>query len=79
LLDKIKPAVLSVRKSEAKESIADPKILAQKVAERNVQLTVENIRKQSALLNAMEKNGEIGIVGAMYDVETGKAVFYRDR
>lgn len=78
LLDKIKPAVRSVREQEPPETIEDPKVLVQKVAERNVQLTVENIRKQSALLDAMAKNGEIGIVGAMYDIETGKVAFYQD-
>jgi carbonic anhydrase len=42
------------------------------VADRNVQLTVEQIRSRSSLLDTMVKNGEIGIVGAMYDIETGK-------
>ncbi len=78
LLGKIKPAVRSVREQEPPEAIEDPKVLVQKVAERNVQLTVANIRKQSALLAAMAKNGEIGIVGAMYDIETGKVAFYQD-
>lgn len=75
LLDKIKPALDSVRQFEA---ISDSTVLIQRVAERNVQLTVENIRKKSTLLDAMEKNGEIGIIGAMYYVETGKAIFYQE-
>ncbi len=52
--------------------------LVQKVADKNVQLTVEQIRSKSPLLDAMVKNGEIGIVGAMYDIETGKVKFYSD-
>jgi carbonic anhydrase len=30
------------------------------------------------LLEAMVKSGEIGIVGAMYDIENGKVKFYSD-
>ncbi|MGZ8096466.1 MAG: carbonic anhydrase, partial [Methylosarcina sp.] len=78
LLTKIKPAVHSVRQNEASEALADDRILVQKVAEKNVLLSVENIRKQSPLLNAMANEGEIGIVGAMYDIETGKVDFYQD-
>ncbi|MGZ8215583.1 MAG: bifunctional SulP family inorganic anion transporter/carbonic anhydrase [Methylosarcina sp.] len=78
LLTKIKPAVHSVRQNEASGALADDRILVQKVAEKNVLLSVENIRKQSPLLNAMANEGEIGIVGAMYDIETGKVDFYQD-
>ena len=55
---------------------ADDDSLVQKVADKNVQLTVEQIRSKSSLLDAMVKSGEIGIVGAMYDIETGKVKFY---
>lgn len=78
LLTKIKPAVHSVRQNEPPETLADEKNLVQKVAEKNVMLSVANIKKQSPLLNAMAANGEIGIVGAMYDIETGKVDFYQD-
>jgi carbonic anhydrase len=50
----------------------------QKVADKNVQLTVEKIRNKSPLLKEMEKYGEIGIVGGMYNIETGKVKFYSD-
>lgn len=78
LLSKVKPAVQAVQQHESTESLVDNKALVQKVAEKNVQLSVENIRKQSPLLGAMANNGEIAIIGAMYDIETGKVDFYQD-
>lgn len=41
------------------------------VATSNVALTVAGIRERSAVLRELEEAGEIAIVGAMYDVETG--------
>lgn len=77
LLEKIKPAVDSVAaKSDGVGSQSSA--FVQNVAERNVQLTVERIRKESPALEAMSRKGEIGIVGSMYDVETGKVDFFLD-
>ena len=78
LLHKIKPAVDAVHAEESVEITANNDGLVQKVADKNVQLTVEQIRSKSPLLDAMVKSGEIGIVGAMYDIETGKVKFYSD-
>jgi len=76
LLHKIKPAVDAVCAKESVEITADDDGIVQKVANKNVQLTVEQISSKSPLLDAMVKSGEIGIVGAMYDIETGKVKFY---
>lgn len=76
LLAKIKPAVRLVREHEPQEVLADSNAVVQRTAEMNVQMTVENIRKKSRLLKSMEAAGEIKIVGAMYDVETGEVKFY---
>ncbi|MGR8998465.1 MAG: bifunctional SulP family inorganic anion transporter/carbonic anhydrase [Gammaproteobacteria bacterium] len=78
LLHKIKPAVDAVRAEEPTEITANIDVLVQKVADKNVQLTVKQISRNSPLLNAMVKSGEIDIVGAMYDIETGKVKFYAD-
>jgi carbonic anhydrase len=45
------------------------------VSEKNVLLTIERIHNESPILNEMEKNGEIKIVGAIYDVNTGTVNF----
>jgi carbonic anhydrase len=78
LLHKIKPAVDAVQAEESVAITDSNDELVQKVADKNVQLTVEQIRSKSPLLGAMLKSGEIGIVGGMYDIETGKVKFYSD-
>lgn len=76
LLDKIKPAV------EAVSEPSDPSLRNSKnidfvndVVLKNVHMTIENTRKMSPVLKEMEDNGEIKIVGAMYDIADGKVHF----
>jgi len=69
LLDKIQPAVNAID-----EEMSDTKV--EKVAAMNVQLSIERIRQESSILAEMEKNGEIKIVGAMYNVSDGIVTFY---
>jgi carbonic anhydrase len=76
LLNKIKPAVEAVNTEQSLAVTPDNKDLVQKVSDKNVQLTVEQIKNQSAVLNGMVKSGEIDIVGAMYSIETGKVKYY---
>ena len=68
LLNKIQPAVEKVNKEVTPASIEE-------TATVNVGLSVENIRKESPILEEMETNGDIKIVGAIYDVSTGKVHF----
>ena len=77
MLAKIKPAV---------ESVSEPKDEGQRnsknldfvdaVAEKNVTLTIDNIRNMSPILKEMEDNNEIDIVGGMYDINTGAVSFF---
>jgi carbonic anhydrase len=46
-----------------------------KVASHNVERTIEEIRKQSAIMADLESQGKIKIVGAMYDISSGKVTF----
>ena len=78
LLAKIKPAVEAVTSQGASQINDEPDSFVQHVADKNVQFTVENIKDQSALLKQMFLNGEIGRIGAMYDIETGKVTFYEN-
>ncbi|MEI6865882.1 carbonic anhydrase family protein [Flavicella sp.] len=68
LLDKIQPAVKKVNKEINEESIEETAIV-------NVELSIERIRKESPILAKMEKNDEIKIIGASYDVSNGKVTF----
>ena len=38
-------------------------------------MTISEIRSSSPVLNEMEKNGEIKIVGGMYDISSGLVSF----
>lgn len=76
LLSKIKPAVQAVTTPEEPEERTSQNLsFVDRVAETNVQLTIENIRKLSPVLRMMEEDGEILISGAMYDVASGKVRF----
>ena len=39
---------------------------------------VKNIIERSFILEEMLDKGEIGIVGAMYNIDTGKVDYYKD-
>ena len=39
-------------------------------------MTIDNIRERSAVLKDMEAQGEIKIIGAMYDIKDGSVTFY---
>ncbi len=76
LLSKIKPAVEAITEPEdaglRNSKNAD---FVNAVAEKNVYLTIDNLRQNSPVLGEMEENGEIMVVGAMYDIADGKVHF----
>jgi carbonic anhydrase len=76
LIEKIEPAVDAV--SDPKDqSLRNSKNLdfVDRVATKNVELTIKQIRKESPVLINMEEMGDINIVGAMYSIETGNVDF----
>jgi len=75
MLGKIKPAVEQTGTAEGEARDSSNLNFVNRVAEANVKLTINAIRKQSPVLNEMEENGEIEITGAMYDVKTGSVNF----
>jgi len=72
LLDKIQPAVEMVKLEDRNKKNIISGSLEDRVAERNVEIMVEQIREKSSLLCEMEIAGDISIVSAMYDIETGQ-------
>ena len=70
LLSKIQPAVKSVMKGDP-----DPKTI-EEVALKNIELSIERIRDESPILSEMEENGNIMIIGAVYDVSSGVVCFF---
>lgn len=75
MLDKIKPAVELTPTDEGEPRNSANASFVNKVADKNVELTIQNIKKKSAVLNEMLQQGELAIVGAMYHVETGEITF----
>ncbi len=76
LIEKIEPAVEAVTEPEDNALRNSSNLdFVNTVAVKNVQLTIENIRKESPILSEMEKNNEIMIVGAMYDISNGSVSF----
>ncbi len=72
LLSKIKPAVTVIRKKYPTNDYIE---IVEKVTLKNIDLSIEKIRKESPILAEMEKNGDIEIVACNYSVETGEVVF----
>ncbi|TXE12842.1 carbonic anhydrase [Seonamhaeicola algicola] len=77
LIQKITPAVNATTEPKD-ESLRNSKNLdfVDSVSKKNVELTIERIHNESPILSEMEKNGDIKIIGAMYDINTGAVNFY---
>jgi len=77
LIHKIEPAVDAV-KQPADQNLRNSANLefVDAVARKNVEMTIENIRMKSPVLEEMEDFGEIAVVGGMYDIKTGEVTFY---
>ncbi len=74
MLDNLNPAVQSVE-AEFDEKSSKNTAFVQAVADANVLLTIKAIKAGSEVLAEMIDNNEIAVVGAMYDVATGKVDF----
>ncbi len=66
LLDQIKPAII---KNDDKEKMVDD------TARNSVKITIADILKRSATISELVKENKVKIVGAYYDLATGKVVF----
>ena len=72
MLGKIMPAVENVKTADGEKRDSSNATFVNNVVEENVHLAIKNIHKDSPVLKEMEENGEIEIVGAVYDVKSGK-------
>ncbi|MGB2305613.1 MAG: carbonic anhydrase family protein [Flavobacteriaceae bacterium] len=77
MLSKIKPAVNAVSSPEDASLRNSSNIdFVNEVAKKNVELTMDKIVEDSPVLAEMQANGEIKIVGGMYDINSGAVHFY---
>ncbi|MFG4002177.1 carbonic anhydrase family protein [Flavobacterium aquidurense] len=75
LLNKIKPAIVNETATKENRDGSNANFV-KNVTEINVHLTIERVRKESPIIAELEQKEQIKIVGALYDVETGKVKFY---
>ena len=69
LINKLQPAVEAVKKNTEDDLDID------RIAEKNVLLSVKQITEKSPILRELVETGQISISGGMYDVATGKVTF----
>ena len=77
LINKIKPAVEAERNITSNRTSSNPEFV-DKVAELNVKMVMKELTERSPLIDEMIRQGEIALVGGMYDVETGGVNFYNN-
>jgi carbonic anhydrase len=77
LLSKIKPAMEMVAANDLPRTSKNYGFV-DAVSEANVRLVMQQIRERSPVLREMLDHGEIGLVGGMYDLETGKVRFFEN-
>lgn len=77
LLSKIQPAVYQ-EKTTLENRTASNSTFVENVAEINVKRNVKNIIERSFVLEQLIESGQIGIVGAIHNIDTGKVNFYDD-
>jgi carbonic anhydrase len=76
LLAKIKPAVKAVKEpTDIASRIGSNNKFVDEVVYKNVQVSIDQIKANSQVLTEMEAGNEIIIVGAVYDVASGKIDF----
>jgi len=74
MLSKIRPAVEQLSHHDGERSSENEQFVHE-VTVRNVTLNVQRIRDESPILQTMEADGAIAIVGAMYDMDNGEVTF----
>lgn len=75
MLDNISPALNEVKTAEGVDRSSKNIDFVNEVAVQNVHLTIAKLKMDSPVLNEMIENDEIKVVGAMYDVKSGKVSF----
>jgi len=74
MLSKIKPAV-DMSQDFQGDKTSKNEAFVEYVAKNNIKHTIETIKAKSPILKEMADKGEIKIVGAYYDINTGQVIF----
>ena len=74
MLKNIKPAIDAFADYEGEKTSANPEFVHM-VAEKNIRLTMDEIRANSPVIKALEEQGDVAIIGALYDMDSGRVEF----
>ena len=74
MLENIQPAIDSLDAYKGDKTSSNPEFV-HLVTERNIQLSIEDIRKRSPVIEDLEQKGQVKVVGALYDMSSGAVAF----
>lgn len=77
LLDEIEPAIDAIEGFDESKRNSKNADFVDAVVEKNVRLTVADLRKRSSVLAELEKEGAIKIIGGIYSLHTGKVTLLK--
>ncbi|GAB4163720.1 MAG: carbonic anhydrase family protein [Winogradskyella sp.] len=75
MLTKIRPVVEKLSADYDGDKTSSNEKFVHMVCEHNIIKTINDIREKSPILKEMEEDGEIKIIGGVYDMDTGKVDF----
>lgn len=73
IVDRVRPAVMSLLGGDLEN---DPPELVRRAVRANIRASVDALRHGSEILETLVRNNELLIVGAEYDLETGRVDFF---
>ncbi|MFP8490192.1 carbonic anhydrase family protein [Gracilimonas sp. Q87] len=74
MLDKIEPAIEMTENYNGEQSTSNNDYVTE-VVNNNVRHTIAEMRENSPIIAELERNGDVVIAGAFYDLDTGKVTF----
>lgn len=75
LLSNIKPAVERAEELYEGDKSSSNDEYVTEVVNTNVRYTIEQMRERSSIIAELERNGDVVIAGAFYDLDTGEVMF----
>lgn len=75
LLNKIKPAIEKEVETNTNRSGSNDQFV-ERVTINNIKMVMEQIRAESPIIAELEDQGQLKIVGGLYDVKSGEVSFY---
>jgi carbonic anhydrase len=77
LLDKIQPAIAAETETIENRTSTNIEFITN-VTKLNIKNTVQHIHGKSNVLNRLINAGDVGLIGATYDIKTGMVEFHKD-